>query len=168
MTKKDTRKGDVKGKENMTSTQEVVIQNNFNVLENITKEEVNGELNGGNNTALEVIVSKYVVDINKEIEKEGIYNKIHIDIVDMGEHKDIEEGPDMVNSADSQDKEEDTRKGLNAYLEKSEEHQVGVTNTVEFVSTRQWVDNIFVVTKTEVVNYKYNESCALWETGAMK
>ncbi|KAJ8564418.1 hypothetical protein K7X08_000878 [Anisodus acutangulus] len=144
ITEKDIRSVDdiIKGKENMVSAQGIVIQNNFNVLDNIIEQD---ELNGDNNTTTEVVVSKDVVDINNDIEKEVISNEIHVDNVDMREHKDIKEGHGMVNSADSdsQDKEKHTCKGLDARLEKNCEHQVGVAHTVEM--EQQQLDNPSII-----------------------
>ncbi|KAJ8529003.1 hypothetical protein K7X08_035838 [Anisodus acutangulus] len=79
MIEKDIRRGDDinKGKENMVPAKGLVIQNNFNVLDNIVEEEISSDLNGGNNIATDIAVSKDVVDINKEMEKREVVDDKH-------------------------------------------------------------------------------------------
>ncbi|KAJ8528495.1 hypothetical protein K7X08_022187 [Anisodus acutangulus] len=62
----------------------------------------------------------------------------------------------MVNTTDAQNKQEDNYKEIVTDHDENGEQQLEDTNSVELVSTKQWVDNTFVA--TQVIVEKYSDA----------
>ncbi|KAJ8548935.1 hypothetical protein K7X08_030901 [Anisodus acutangulus] len=88
---KGKRNINAKDKESIVPTKRVTTQNNFDLLGNITEDEI---VNEGNTTTT-CDMSKVVVDNKKEIENEVVTTEIQADKVHMVDHKDIDEWIDV-------------------------------------------------------------------------